>query len=138
MSVSIASIAFVITQRQHARGHPLEPHARMEEQMRTRTQLLQVWLDDKEYEQLTQRSNKSGLTKSGYIRQLIAGIQPRDLPPPDFRPMMRQLYYCGNSLNQIARKAYALNVIDAQHYEEAVKLFRKTVMEISKAAVCLE
>ena len=103
--------------------------------MRNRTHLIQVWLDDKEYEKLSQQSAKSGLTMSGYIRQLLNGLQPRDLPPPDFYPMMRQLYYCGNNLNQIARKANALNVIDAQRYEEAVKLFRKTVIEISKAVV---
>ena len=52
--------------------------------------------------------------------------------------MMRQLYYCGNNLNQIAKKAHSLNVIDTQRYEETVKLFTKTVIEISKAVYGLE
>ena len=76
---------------------------------------------------------KSGLSREVYLRKLIDEIQPRELPLPDFYPMMRQLYYCGNNLNQIARKAHALNVIDTQRYEETVKLFTKTVIEISKA-----
>lgn len=47
--------------------------------------------------------------------------------------MMRQLYACGNSLNQIARKAHVLGVIDVQRYDEAVMLFRETVKNINNA-----
>ena len=49
--------------------------------------------------------------------------------------MMRQLYYCGNNLNQIAKKAHALGVIDAEKYDEAMKLFRESVMNINRAIV---
>ena len=103
--------------------------------MRNRTHLLQVWLNDEEYNTLNRRCEKSGLPKSTYIRQLIHGLQPRDLPPPDFRLMMRQLYYCGNSLNQIARKANALHVIDAQKYEEAYSDYCATVEKITDAVI---
>ncbi len=106
--------------------------------MRTRTHLLQVWLNDEEYNTLNRRCEKSGLPKSTYIRQLIHGLQPRDLPSPDFRLMMRQLYYCGNSLNQIARKAHALNVIDAQKYTEAYADYRKAVEKITDAVIAPE
>ena len=83
--------------------------------MRTRTHLLQVWMNDEEWNTLNRRCKKSGLPKSIYIRQLIHGLQP-----PDFRLFMRQFYYIGNSLNQIARKTHALNVIDAQKYDEEI------------------
>lgn len=49
--------------------------------------------------------------------------------------MMRQLYSCGNSLNQIARKAHALGVIDVQKYDEAVWLFQVTVQELNQAVL---
>ena len=103
--------------------------------MRKRNNLIQFWLSDDELRKLDTQVQKCGLSRAAFLRQMICGIQPKELPPPDFMPMMRQLYYCGNNLNQIARKANALNVIDAQHYEEAVSLFRKTVIEISKAVV---
>lgn len=103
--------------------------------MRTRTNLIQVWLNDKELEKLNTFTRKSGLTRAAYVRHLLAGLQPRDLPPPDFRPMMRQLYACGNSLNQIARKAHALGVIDVQKYDEAVTDFRNAVRTINKAVL---
>lgn len=92
-------------------------------------------LNDDELEKLNIAVSKTGLSREAYLRKLIAGQQPKELPPPDFRPMMRQLYYCGNNLNQIARKANSLNLIDVQHYEEAVKLFRKTIIEINKVLI---
>ena len=49
--------------------------------------------------------------------------------------MMRQLYYCGNHLNQIARKAHALGCIDVEKYDEAVAEFRKIVEESSRKMI---
>ncbi|MGN1026932.1 MAG: plasmid mobilization protein [Faecousia sp.] len=100
--------------------------------MSARNHDLHLRLNDEEYDKLCKLVVKSGLSREAYLRQLIAGLQPRDLPPPDFRPMMRQLYYCGNNLNQIARKAHALNVIDVQKYDDAIQLFRETVTIINK------
>ena len=106
--------------------------------MRKRNNLIQVWLSDDELSKLDIQAKKCGLSRAAFLRQLICGIQPKELPPPDFRPMMRQLYYCGNNLNQIARKAHALNLIDVQKYDEAVRLFRKTVIEINSVVAGLE
>ena len=106
--------------------------------MRKRNNLIQVWLSDDELSKLDTQAQKCGLSRAAFLRQLICGIQPKELPPPDFRPMMRQLYYCGNNLNQIARKAHALNLIDVQKYDEAVRLFRKTVIEINSVVAGLE
>ena len=103
--------------------------------IRKRSHDLHLRLNDDELEKLNVAVSKTGLSREAYLRKLIAGQQPKELPPPDFRPMMRQLYYCGNNLNQIARKANALNMIDAQHYEETVKLFRKVVIDMYEAVL---
>ena len=103
--------------------------------MRTRSNRIFLRLNDAELEKLNTAVRKSGLSREVYLRKLIDGIQPKELPPPDFRPMMRQLYYCGNNLNQIARKAHALNVIDVQKYDEAVKLFRDIVADLNRTVL---
>ena len=103
--------------------------------MRTRNHLLQVWLDDKEYNTLLNRSTKAGVSKSAYVRMLLNNLQPRDLPPPDYRLMMRQLYHCGNALNQVARKAHALNEIDAQKYDEALSDYQEAIEKIEDAVI---
>lgn len=106
--------------------------------IRKRSHDLHLRLNDDEFVKLNKAVAKTGLSREAYLRKLIAGQQPKELPPPDFRPMMRQLYYCGNSLNQIARKAHALNMIDAQHYEKTVALFRKAVIDINQAVIGAE
>lgn len=106
--------------------------------MRTRTHLLQVWMNDEEWNTLNRRCKKSGLPKSTYIRQLIHGLQPRDQPPPDYRLFMRQFYSIGNSLNQIARKAHALNVIDAQKYDEEIAKYHDALTRVEEAVICPE
>ena len=103
--------------------------------MRRTNKLIQIWLSDKELEKLNNFTQKSGLTRAAYIRHLINGLKPRELPPSDFRPMMRQFYACGNVLNQIARKAHALNVIDEQKYDEAVQQFRETIHVLNQAVL---
>lgn len=57
---------------------------------------------------------RSKLTREVYLRHLINGYVPQDAPLTDNFSMMLQLYRIGNNLNQIARKAHVLNVIDVQ------------------------
>jgi hypothetical protein len=52
--------------------------------------------------------------------------------------MMRQLYYCGNNLNQIARKAHRLGVIDSQKYDEAVALIQKAIVALNETYISPE
>ena len=130
---AIASNAFVIPQR-HLSGETPEPPTKGGS-MRKRNNLIQIWLSNDELEKLSTQAAKCGLSRAAFLRQLICGFQPKELPPPDFYPMMRQLYYCGNNLNQIAKKAHALGVIDAEKYDEAIKLFWESVMNINRAIV---
>jgi len=100
--------------------------------MTRRNHDLHLRLNDEEFNKLNTLVTRSGLSREAYLRQIISGLQPRDLPSRDFRLMMRQLYHCGNNLNQIARKAHALDVIDAQKYDEAVAMFRDAVRQFNR------
>ena len=131
MSNAIASNAFVIPQR-HLSGGPPETPTKGGS-MRKRNNLIQIWLNDDELGKLSTQAAKCGLSRAAFLRQLICGFQPKELPPPDFYPMMRQLYYCGNNLNQIAKKAHALGVIDVQKYDNAIKLIWKIAEDLNRA-----
>ena len=71
--------------------------------MRNRNVHVQLWLNRKEADALAHGAKKCGLTQSAYLRHLITGFVPKELPPPDYHAMMRQLYGLTNNLNQIAR-----------------------------------
>ena len=68
--------------------------------MRNRTVLLR--LTDDEVAHLRTLVTKSRLSQQAYLRSLIAGLRPRDKPPPDYYAMMRELHAIGNNMNQIA------------------------------------
>ncbi len=63
------------------------------------------------------------------------GYSPREAPPPDYHAMMRQIFHAGRSLNQIAIKAHVLNVIDAQRYDESVRMLENAILKIEDAVI---
>ena len=106
--------------------------------MSKRNHDLHLRLNDAEFEKLNNLVKRSGMSRENYLRHIIAGLQPRDLPPRDYHLMMRQVYSCGTALNQIARKAHALNVIDVQKYDEAVKEYHTALARIEEAVIVPE
>lgn len=95
-------------------------------------------LNQKESDHLRKLMKKSGLSQEAYFRQLINGLVPRDLPPPDYLSMMQSLYDVGAALGRIEQKARAVGTVDAAHYDEAVQLFRQTVRDITAAVILPE
>lgn len=103
--------------------------------MNNRTIEIKVRLNQQEADFLNEKVKKSGLSREAYLRHLIAGLVPQDAPPPDYYAMMRELYRIGNNLNQIARKAQMLNMIDVPQYRKAVGEFETAVKKITEAVI---
>ena len=103
--------------------------------MRKRDVHVQLWLNQKEAEALSRNAEICRLTQSAYLRHLIMGYSPREAPPPDYHAMMRQIFHAGRSLNQIAIKAHVLNVIDAQRYDESVRMLENAILKIEDAVI---
>ena len=103
--------------------------------MNNRTIEIKVRLNQKEADTLNERVKKSRLSREAYLRQLINGLVPQDAPPTDYYTMMKELYRIGNNLNQIAKKAQTLNMIDVPLYKKAVGEFETVVKQITDAVV---
>ena len=103
--------------------------------MKYRTIEVKVRLNEKEARSLNERVRKSRLSREAYLRHLINGYIPREAPPPDYFAMMKELYRIGTNLNQIAKKAHALNVIDTEKYDEGIAEFKTAVKSIMAAVV---
>lgn len=84
---------------------------------------------------LNQNVQRSGLSREVYLRHLISGAVPKEKPSLDYYAMMRQLYQIGNNLNQIARSAHTLKVIDAQRYDVAIQQLDNAIREITDAVL---
>lgn len=92
--------------------------------MRKRDIQKTFWLNYNENKKLKDNSKKCGLSESQYIRMLINGYKPREEPTDILYDVLRQMKGIGNNLMQIARKANALNLIDAQYYQRNYEKFK--------------
>ena len=82
--------------------------------MRKRNIQIITRLNEKEYEHLKKCVKRSSLNQEALMRNLINGLVAPDYPSPDYHKMTSELRAIGNNINQIARKANALNIIDAK------------------------
>ena len=103
--------------------------------MRKRNIRYQLWLNEKESERFNNLVKRSGLSRENYLRQLINGLVPTDMPPPDYFAMMKELHYIGVTLNQIARKAHGLNLLDVKRYDENIVMLNNAVITITNAVM---
>ena len=62
-------------------------------------------LNEGEWRQLKGHVQKSGLSQEAYLRLLISGQRPKELPPIEYHALLRQLYAIGVNMNQIAARA---------------------------------
>ena len=90
-------------------------------------------LNPREADCLNKMVKKSGLSREAYLRCLISGYVPTDLPPPDYYTMMHELRAIGVNMNQIAKKAHALHMLDAERYDEAFSMLKQSLVEIVNA-----
>ena len=106
--------------------------------MRNENVLIQFWMSKPERKVLDKRAKKSGLSRSAYLRFLVKNRIPKDLPPPDYYNMMRQLYGIANNLNQIAAKAHHFGSLDVGRYDENIKHLNHAILQIEDAVLLPE
>ena len=106
--------------------------------MRKRNIQVITRFNKEEHQYFQKLVKKSGISQEAYIRHLIAGLVPKEVPPPDYHAMMRELHGIGNNLNQIAQKAHVLNVLDVLRYDENVSKLNQAVRDIVGAVMVPE
>lgn len=106
--------------------------------MRKRNIQIIVRLNAKEQQHLAKQVKKTGLSQEAFIRTLINGYVPKELPPPDYYAMMRELHAIGSNLNQIAAKANATGHIDRTVFQYEANRLRKAVLDIQAAVTSPE
>lgn len=106
--------------------------------MRKREISILVRLNTQEQQNLKKQVKKSGLSQEAFIRSLINGYVPKELPPLDYFSMIRELHAIGSNLNQIAAKANATDHIDKTVFQYEANRLRKAVQDIIAAVTVPE
>lgn len=106
--------------------------------MRKRNIRAQVWLNEAESRRLRDNAKRSGLSQENYLRSLVNGYTPKELPPVDFYNMIRELHAIGGNINQLAAKANTTGYMDGAGFEHEAANLRKGILEIQKAVTLPE
>ena len=102
------------------------------EQNRNRKNQVLIRLDDAELKRLDDWSAAANMSRSNYIRQLIAGFQPVEFPPVEYRQVIDELQHIGINMNQLAAKAHSLGFIDEPEYRQNANRVWKIVAQLSR------
>jgi hypothetical protein len=86
-----------------------------------------------EHDHLKSNAKKCGLSVARYLRFLIRGYVPKQLPPPDYYGMIRQLQAIGNSVNQIAARANATGFYLKDEYAKYAEDLRAAILNVQEA-----
>ena len=99
--------------------------------MRKRNNPVQIYLDDAELKRLDEWSAAAKMSRSNYIRQLIAGFQPVEFPPAEYKQVIDELQHIGINMNQLATKAHSLGFIDEPEYRRNANRVWRIVAELA-------
>lgn len=94
--------------------------------------VVRLRMTQEEADDLDKKVKLTGLTKSSFIRILIAGYIPKPKPDKEFYVLFRKLYAVCNDLNQLTVKAHTLNFIDVPMLKEIKNQHEKLLDEIQK------
>lgn len=92
----------------------------------------QFWFNKEEAIMLKKKSKKVGVNESTLIRNLVMGFEPKEKPDERFYDSLKQLRSIGNSFNQLAAKANALNFIDEIEYKKEKKKIDDIIIKLKE------
>ena len=95
-------------------------------------------LYSQECQQFKKQVAKTGYSQERYLRTLVNGYIPKELPPPDYHAMMKELLAIGNNLNQIAARANTTGHIDRMIFQLEADRLRQAVLDIQAAVTSPE
>lgn len=90
----------------------------------------QVWLSEREADELARKSMLACLDESALIRELIKGYEPAVKPDEVFYQFIGQLEVLAESIGRIADVAYATKSIDAAEYETEMQKIHMLARDI--------
>ena len=101
--------------------------------MRKRDKPVLIRLTEKEKEYLERQSQNAGLKVEPYIRKLIMNKEILPRPPDEYIKILRELSAIGNNVNQLARRANGIGVIEVLEVTKLREELNKLWQEVKKS-----
>ena len=101
--------------------------------MRKRNRSLHLRLTEKELQDLKQKAERAGVNVQTYFIWLLYNHPIREVPPIEYREVLRELRQINSMMNLIAMKAEETSAIDSTAYRKNVDKLQKTVGTLMEA-----
>ena len=101
--------------------------------MRKRPNRIWCHLSDAELVDFNRKVKCSGMTRQSYLRMLISGYTPKELPSADYLAMAKQLHALSNNVNQVAARANATGFFMVKEYEQYMNDVCDAIARIERA-----
>ena len=92
--------------------------------MRKRNQRVVVYFTKDELEALSKKVKKSGLSREGYLRAILAGSTVKEAPPADVPYLLRAMRQNGYNLDQILKRVNSGNILDMPQFRKDLEDLR--------------
>lgn len=89
--------------------------------MRNRNHRVEIYFTKSELETLTKKVRKSGLSREGYCRRILNGVEVKEAPPADVPVLIQEVRRVGSSLNQLLKRASAIGLLDVPQLRKALE-----------------
>lgn len=93
--------------------------------MRSRPLRLEVYFNEREYENLCRLCKETNLKRGRLIRLLLEGYVPPQAPPVDYKKLIREVRAVGNNINQILFYANANGILNVPDLNAELKKLRE-------------
>ena len=97
--------------------------------MRKRNKTLTIRLTEKEYDAITKKAHRSGMSITNFL--VTAAQQTQIYVAEDTKPLVTELKRIGNNLNQITAKINA-GVFHSYNFQEVIGLQRAIYAEVRR------
>ena len=97
--------------------------------MRKRNKEVILWFTEDELKALDDKVERTGLTRSSYLRKVLLGHEIKERPPMEFFEMLKHLRNISLSMGDIAYAARYKCQLDDAYYRETVSYLQRTIGE---------
>lgn len=95
-----------------------------------RNKTIKVRFTEDEYMELSKLISNTGCSREGYIRNIVKGLQPIELPSLELLETIKLLRNIANNMNQIAIVANSTGNINTDEYKSNYMELRKCINDI--------
>ena len=100
--------------------------------MRARNIKKNFWLNEEEDNLLKEKCQIANTSEAQFFRDVITGYKIKEQPKQEFYEVLKNLRGIAINMNQVARKANALNYVDVKSYKKAVEQVSNFILELKQ------